>query len=142
MAGPRLSRRRDRHCHGAASARRPAPTGRRHTRAQRRPGSLFRFSALTFNGHRIHYDRDYARDVEGYPGLVVHGPYAATLLIDLFLRETPGARVTGFSFRARQPLFDTQPFTINLQQGDGTCDAWTAGADRQPVMTASIGWER
>ncbi|MDO9488753.1 MAG: MaoC family dehydratase N-terminal domain-containing protein [Sphingomonadaceae bacterium] len=103
--------------------------------------SLFRYSALTFNAHRIHYDRDYARDVEGYPGLVVHGPYAATLLLDLFLRETPVARVTGFDFRARKPLFDIAPFTLNLQHGVGSSEAWTAGADGQAAMTARISWE-
>jgi 3-methylfumaryl-CoA hydratase len=105
------------------------------------PVQLFRYSALTFNGHRIHYDRDYARNVEGYPGLVVHGPYAATLLLDLFLREKPGARVTGFSFRAQRPLFDTAPFTVNLLRGDATAEAWTASADGRPAMTARIEWE-
>ena len=105
------------------------------------PVMLFRYSALTFNGHRIHYDRDYARDVEGYPGLVVHGPFAATLLLDLFLREKPAARVTGFSFRAQRPLFDTAPFTINLLRGDPTAEAWTASADGRPAMTARIEWE-
>lgn len=106
------------------------------------PVSLFRYSALSFNGHRIHYDRDYARDVEGYPGLVVHGPYAATLLMDLFLRETPGARVTAFGFRARKPLFDTAPFTVNLLHGDGAGEAWTADRHGQVAMTATINWER
>ncbi len=68
------------------------------------PVALFRYSALTFNGHRIHYDRGYAQDVEGYPGLVVHGPYAATLLMDHFLRETPGARVKRFAFARGGPV--------------------------------------
>jgi len=75
---------------------------------------LFRYSALTFNGHRIHYDRAYAHDVEGYPGLVVHGPYLGTLLMDHFLRRRPGARVTRFEFRARRPVFDLAPFTLCL----------------------------
>lgn len=73
---------------------------------------LFRYSALTFNGHRIHYDRRYVTTVEGYPGLVVHGPLIATLLLDLLRRERPGARVTAFRFRAVRPLFDTAPFTL------------------------------
>ena len=73
---------------------------------------LFRYSALTFNGHRIHYDRAYVRDVEGYPGLVVHGPLLATLLVDLVVREQPHAKVAAFAFRALHPIFDGQPFEV------------------------------
>ena len=73
---------------------------------------LFRYSALTFNPHRIHYDRRYAVDVEGYPGLVVHGPLIATLLLDLLRRERPDARVAQFRFRAVRPLFDGDPFFV------------------------------
>ena len=73
---------------------------------------LFRFSALTFNAHRIHYDRDYARDVEGYPGLVVQGPFTAMLLMDHHLRRNPGARVGRFSFRARRPHFEGRPLGL------------------------------
>jgi 3-methylfumaryl-CoA hydratase len=71
---------------------------------------LFRYSALTFNGHRIHYDRRYATEVEGYPGLVVHGPLLATLLLDLLQRSLPGALVKRFEFRAVSPLFDVSAF--------------------------------
>ena len=78
---------------------------------------LFRYSALTFNGHRIHYDRRYVTGEEGYPGLIVHGPLLATLLLDLFGRHDP-RRVTGFSFRALSPVFDTTSFTVH-----GTPDA-------------------
>ena len=73
---------------------------------------LFRYSSLTFNAHRIHYDRRYAVETEGYPGLVVHGPLIATLLLDLVHRNLPQAKVSRFSFRAISPLFDTAPFTI------------------------------
>jgi 3-methylfumaryl-CoA hydratase len=66
---------------------------------------LFRYSALTFNGHRIHYDRRYVTEVEGYPGLVVHGPLIATLLLDLLRREMPQAEMASFRFRALRPLF-------------------------------------
>jgi len=76
------------------------------------PVLLFRYSALTFNGHRIHYDANYCRDVEGYPGLVVHGPLVATLLARLATRIRPGMTITRFWFRARAPLFDTAPFEI------------------------------
>ena len=102
------------------------------------PVALFRYSALTFNGHRIHYDRDYAQDVEGYPGLVVHGPYAAILLMDHFLRETPGAQVKRFAFRARRPLFDTASFSLNLKRTEGGAEVWTADAAGQPAMTGTI----
>lgn len=76
------------------------------------PVLLFRYSALTFNGHRIHYDRDYCKIEEGYPGLVVHGPLTATLLMDHYLRQRPRAKVTAYRFRARRPLFDINPFTL------------------------------
>ncbi len=78
------------------------------------PVTLFRFSALTFNAHRIHYDRDYAVGAEGYPALVVHGPYIATLLMDLYLQHRPAVFVRGFSFRALRPIFDGAPFTLGL----------------------------
>jgi 3-methylfumaryl-CoA hydratase len=81
---------------------------------------LFRYSALTFNGHRIHYDRRYVTEVEGYPGLVVHGPLIATLLMDLLRRERPDATVTRFEFRAVRPTFDLHPFSVQGQPaGDG-----------------------
>jgi 3-methylfumaryl-CoA hydratase len=73
---------------------------------------LFRYSALTFNGHRIHYDRRYTTEMEGYPGLVVHGPLIATLLLDLLRRNLADAGVASFSFRAIRPLFDTAPFSV------------------------------
>ena len=76
------------------------------------PVLLFRYSALTFNGHRIHYDRSYVTEVEGYPGLIVHGPLIATLLLDLLYRNMPDARITRFDFRAVGPLFDIDPFTV------------------------------
>jgi 3-methylfumaryl-CoA hydratase len=84
---------------------------------------LFRYSALTFNGHRIHYDRDYARDVEGYAGLVFHGPLTATLLADLALAEG-GRPLATFSFRAMAPLFDTEPFTIAGSPTEDGAEFW------------------
>ena len=73
---------------------------------------LFRYSALTFNGHRIHYDRRYVTEVEGYPGLVIHGPLVATLLLDLLRRQLPDADVARYEFRAVRPLFDINPFSV------------------------------
>jgi len=77
------------------------------------PVQLFRYSALTFNGYRIHYDRTYATEVEAYPGLIVHGPLIASLLTDLVSRELPKQTISEFAFRAITPLFDTEPFSVN-----------------------------
>ena len=74
---------------------------------------LFRYSALTFNGHRIHYDRKYVTEVEGYPGLIVHGPLIATLLVDLVRRHAPRAELASFRFKAVRPTFDLHPFRVN-----------------------------
>ncbi len=79
---------------------------------------LFRYSALTFNGHRIHYDRKYVTEVEGYPGLIVHGPLIATLLMDLLRRQAPGAEVASFKFKAVRPTFDLHPFQVNGQPSE------------------------
>jgi 3-methylfumaryl-CoA hydratase len=76
---------------------------------------LFRYSALTFNGHRIHYDRRYVTETEGYPGLVVHGPLIATLLMDLLRRERPDATVRRFEFKALRPSFDGRSMRLNAQ---------------------------
>jgi len=73
---------------------------------------LFRYSALTFNGHRIHYDRRYATEVEAYPGLIVHGPLIATLLTELVQHELPDRTLSAFSFRALSPVFDIAPFSV------------------------------
>ena len=87
---------------------------------------LFRYSALTFNGHRIHYDRKYVTEVEGYPGLIVHGPLIATLLLDLLRRSLPGAQVATFDFRAVRPAFDLHPFSVHGKpSADGkTVELW------------------
>jgi len=82
------------------------------------PVQLFRYSALTFNGHRIHYDRDYCRDVEGYPGLIFHGPLTATLLAGL-AEEIAGRPLAHFSFRAVAPLFDLAPFPLKAKRQEG-----------------------
>ncbi len=100
---------------------------------------LFRYSALTFNGHRIHYDRRYATQVEGYPGLVVHGPLIATLLMDLVRRNLPGAIVTRFEFRAVSPIFDTAAFSVCGKPDDGgkTIRLWAKGQAGALAMTAT-----
>ncbi len=97
------------------------------------PVLLFRYSALTFNGHRIHYDRSYVTGVEGYPGLVVHGPLIATLLLDLLRRNQPLARVAEFSFKALRPTFDIHPFSVCGRIGGATASLW--GRDHQGHLT-------
>ncbi|HWS76507.1 MAG TPA: MaoC family dehydratase N-terminal domain-containing protein [Quisquiliibacterium sp.] len=102
------------------------------------PLLLFRYSALTFNGHRIHYDRPYAMGEEGYPGLVVHGPLIATLLLDVLRRNLPDARVAGYRFRAMKPLFDTAPFRVcGRPEADGTVKLWAADAGGALCMDAT-----
>lgn len=103
------------------------------------PCLLFRYSALTFNGHRIHYDRRYATEVEGYPGIVVHGPLIATLLMDLLHHALPKARVTDFSYRAVSPLFDTGPFFVRGQPSqDGvTVHLWAQTTQGVLAMDAT-----
>jgi len=89
---------------------------------------MFRYSAATFNGHRIHYDRDYARDVEGYPGLVVHGPLIATMLLEFLQAQVaPGRRVERFEFRAMKPTFDIAPFALHASPpaADGGVSLWS-----------------
>ena len=93
------------------------------------PVLLYRYSALTFNGHRIHYDIDYCREVEGYPGLVFHGPLSATLLLDLASRETDAERISNFEFRAISPLFADRPFTLNLKRNDKKLALWATNPD-------------
>lgn len=91
------------------------------------PVMLFRYSAITFNPHRIHYDRTYCLETEGYPGLVVHGPFAQQCIFDLLRDSTPGRRIKTLAVRARAPLFDTAPFdVIGRPTPDGKgAELWT-----------------
>jgi 3-methylfumaryl-CoA hydratase len=100
---------------------------------------LFRYSALTFNGHRIHYDRRYVTETEGYPGLVVHGPLIATLLLDLLRRHLPTATVLAFSFKALRPSFDGRPLRVSGQPSpDGrSVRLWAQDADGWLTMSAT-----
>ena len=97
---------------------------------------LFRYSALTFNGHRIHYDRKYVTEVEGYPGLIVHGPLIATLLMDLLRRHVPQAEVAGFRFKAVRPTFDLHPFQVNGQREGSTIKLWAQDHEGWLTMDA------
>ncbi len=100
---------------------------------------LFRYSALTFNGHRIHYDRKYVTEVEGYPGLIVHGPLLATLLLDLLRHRLPAATVARYEFRALRPVFDIDRFfACGAPQPDGrTVKLWIRDHDGALAMDAT-----
>ncbi|MCP4071645.1 MAG: acyl-CoA dehydrogenase [Hyphomicrobiales bacterium] len=105
------------------------------------PVMLFRYSALTFNGHRIHYDRDYCMRVEGLEGLVVHGPLTATLLVDMAVHNNPQRLLKSFKFRAISPLFDTSSFAIAGQNQDGTTKLWAQNWEGQLAMQAEAVFE-
>ncbi|QNE31951.1 acyl-CoA dehydrogenase [Sphingomonas sp. NBWT7] len=119
----------------------PAPAApdprRANARADFAPDAtaLFRFSALTFNAHRIHYDRAYAIEDEHYPDLVVHGPYQAMLLADFLLRQRPDRRLTHFSFRGARPMFVGAAAGLNMAAGDPVA-LWTTDGDGCACMEA------
>ncbi|KWV48507.1 acyl-CoA dehydrogenase [Bradyrhizobium macuxiense] len=118
----------------------PAPTGAPWQRnVEPDDVLLFRYSALTFNGHRIHYDREYVTKVEGYPGLVVHGPLIATLLIDLVRRRAPGREIARFQFKAIRPTFDGKSFSLNgtLSADEHFVSLWAADHDGWLTMQAT-----
>lgn len=116
----------------------PAPTDEQfgHTITPD-PVLLMRYSALTFNGHRIHYDRPYAMQEEGYPGLVVHGPLIATLLMEALRGAHPERTIRSFAFKAVSPVFDTAPFTVNGRLEGSTAHLWARGSEGQLAMLAS-----
>ena len=118
----------------------PAPAGTWSRPQLMTTTMLFRYSALTFNGHRIHYDRRYVTQVEGYPGLIVHGPLIATLLVDLVRRYQPQAFVKGFQFKAVRPTFDLHPFHLNAQpSADGrTVRVWAQDHEGWLTMQGDV----
>lgn len=89
------------------------------------PILLFRYSALTFNGHRIHYDWPYVTETEGYPGLVVHGPLIGTLNLRAFCRANPEARLRRYAYRGLRPLISPEPFDVGGRlSGPGKAEVW------------------
>ncbi len=118
-----------------------APDGAQWTRTiDPDPVLLFRYSAVTYNGHRIHYDRPYTTQVEGYPDLIVHGPLTATLLMELARDSNPGKRIATYSFRAVSPLYSPHKFTI---AGKPTADGrgatlWAANPQGRLAMQADV----
>lgn len=107
---------------------RPAPTDATWTKKiMADPVLLFRFSALTFNGHRIHYDQPYVTGVEGYPGLIVHGPLMGMLQIELARRSNPDRTAASFEFRALSPVYAGSAFSVQARrEGDGSITTWIA----------------
>jgi 3-methylfumaryl-CoA hydratase len=126
----------------AAPAKPPAaPAAAKHSeRHLADPVLLFRYSALTFNGHRIHYDRDYVTKVEGYPGLIVHGPLQAALLIELAAKLHGGKPPASFVYRGLQPLFDGSEFSVNASDISSGLDLWTANDKGEPTMRGTASW--
>jgi 3-methylfumaryl-CoA hydratase len=125
-----------------AAAPAPAPTPAPSAPEWRReitpdPVLLFRYSALTLNGHRIHYDQPYATQVEGYPGLIVHGPLIATLLLHELVARHPDAEVASFSFRAVRPIFDIAPFFVCGSLGADGASLFAADTGGALCMEAS-----
>ena len=105
------------------------------------PVLLFRFSALTFNGHKIHYDWRYTTEVEKYPGLVVHGPLQALLLFESAKKNNPGKKPVSYSFRAVRPIFEFDKLTVcGRSNPDGSHDLFTANTDGNIGMQATIAW--
>jgi 3-methylfumaryl-CoA hydratase len=101
---------------------------------------LFRYSALTFNGHRIHYDRDYVTKVEGYPGLVFHGPLQAAFIVELAAKLRGGEPPKQFSYRGVQPLFEGSDFSVNANDNSDAMELWTANSQGQPTMKGTARW--
>jgi 3-methylfumaryl-CoA hydratase len=120
----------------------PLPECTHRERVAIDPVFLFRISALTFNSHRIHYDRAYATEVEHYPGLVVHGPAQALLLYGAATRWAPGRTPARFTFRAVAPLFDFDDASVNGRaREDGGLDLFTANAAGAVAMQARLDWK-
>jgi 3-methylfumaryl-CoA hydratase len=126
-----------------APAAKPAapPPGAQHRESHvSDPVLLFRYSALTFNGHRIHYDRDYVTKVEGYPGLIFHGPLQATFIVELAAKLHGGQPPKKLSYRGLQPLFEGSEFSINANKTDAGMELWVANAEGQPTMKGTAAW--
>ncbi|MDF0521655.1 MaoC family dehydratase N-terminal domain-containing protein [Bradyrhizobium yuanmingense] len=104
------------------------------------PVLLFRYSALTFNGHRIHYDRDYVTEVEGYPGLIFHGPLQAALIVEMAAKLRGGKSPKKFTYRGLQPLFEGTEFSVNANETEAGMELWTANAEGQPTMKGTAVW--
>ncbi|MXQ10714.1 FAS1-like dehydratase domain-containing protein [Microvirga makkahensis] len=103
------------------------------------PVMLFRYSAVTFNGHRIHYDEPYTTHDEGYPGIIVQGQLTATLLLDQFRTRFSGRPIRSFNFRAVKPLFSGRPFFLEgAEKDDGSYSLWARDEEGGLSMVATL----
>jgi len=118
----------------------PPPVAKHRESHMADPVLLFRYSALTFNGHRIHYDRDYVTKVEGYPGLIFHGPLQASFIVEMAAKLHGGQPPKKISYRGLQPLFEGSEFSINANETDKGMDVWTANSAGQPTMKGTATW--
>ena len=124
---------------GVAAPEPPPPPGEAVWTRTIHPSSvlLFRYSALTMNSHRIHYDRTYVTEVEKYPGLLVHGPLTFTLLLDLFRRENTDKTLKSFSVRAVSPIYDTHDFVVEgSPDGENAATLWALNHEGRLAMSA------
>ena len=117
----------------------PAPDGTSRREVDPSPELLFRYSALTFNSHRIHYDLPYVTGEEGYPGLVVHGPLQAALLVQ-YATDLRGAAPARFRFRGLTPAFSGSPLVLHATEEDGEMTLWSAAPGGPVAMEASAQW--
>ena len=124
---------------GVAKPVEPAPLGGESRSVIPHPTLLFRYSALTFNGHRIHYDKPFCIEQEGYPGLVVHGPMQATMLCQ-YAADLRGVAPRAFSFRSLSPIFDDAAFTLNASGEGADLRLWTARTNGPVAMEAEATW--
>ena len=118
----------------------PPPVAKHRESHMADPVLLFRYSALTFNGHRIHYDRDYVTKVEGYPGLIFHGPLQASFIVELAAKLHGGTAPNKFSYRGLQPLFEGSEFSVNANDHSAGMELWTANSEGQPTMKGTATW--
>jgi 3-methylfumaryl-CoA hydratase len=127
----------------APAAAKPAPAppvAKHHESHMADPVLLFRYSALTFNGHRIHYDRDYVTKVEGYPGLIFHGPMQAAFIVELAAKLHGGMAPKKLSYRGLQPLFEGSEFSVNANDTPAGMELWIANSAGQPTMKGTATW--
>jgi 3-methylfumaryl-CoA hydratase len=118
----------------------PPPVAKHRETHMADPVLLFRYSALTFNGHRIHYDRDYVTKVEGYPGLIFHGPMQAAFLVEFAAKLHDGTAPKKFVYRGLQPLFEGSEFSVNASDTSAGMELWTANSAAQPTMKGIATW--
>jgi 3-methylfumaryl-CoA hydratase len=118
----------------------PPPVAKHRESHVSDPVLLFRYSALTFNGHRIHYDRDYVTRVEGYPGLIFHGPMQAAFIVELAAKLHNGRPPKRLTYRGVQPLFEGTEFSVNANDKDGGLELWIANTEGQPTMKGTATW--